>query len=166
MCLLQGIQGLGSDRGDVFVSGLVVLCAPDDGSAVEVDVVPPKLADGTDPVAGFVSKSLRFLSIDGLHDLRERKVAETSRLRQSVSAVVAMRPGQRSRSLPMLVRKAVIRRRLPAFPLPIHECTSHIGVLVHGNRTPDVHEADPACRCLALRGGSKGGGAPLASPGV
>jgi len=50
----------------------------------------------------------------------------------------------------MSMRRAMKRRRFSTFPMPIHECTSHVGVLVHGNRTPDVHEAGPACRCHAF----------------
>jgi len=49
----------------------------------------------------------------------------------------------------MSEREAVIRRRLSTFPMPIRECTSHIGVLVHGKLRSRVHEADSAGRCRA-----------------
>jgi len=47
----------------------------------------------------------------------------------------------------MSVRRAMIRRRFSTFPMPIHEFTSHVGVHVHGNRAPDVHDADSGCFC-------------------
>ena len=51
-----------------------------------------------------------------------------------------------SRSLPMFEREARIRRWFWTLPVPIRACTSHIGVLVHENRVPDVHAPGSAGR--------------------
>ena len=43
----------------MFVARLVVLGTPNDGAALEVDVAPPKLAYGTDAVAGLMREHER-----------------------------------------------------------------------------------------------------------
>ena len=52
--LLQGRDGLVGQRRDVLVARLLVFRPPQHLPALEVDVAPPKLPDGTDSVAGFV----------------------------------------------------------------------------------------------------------------
>ena len=57
--LIQGGERLGGHRRAVLVSVLLVLCAPENGPLLEVDVAPPQLPDGTDAVPGLVSEHER-----------------------------------------------------------------------------------------------------------